>query len=118
MVGSRDFTVYLAFVRLPIAGTHDVVNSDKKTCVMVADTGAISTCHITVGQVLGHRAMRIGNRTVIEVTAKDGAHVLVLLDVLRHSLCLRCSLPSRLSQLNNQEFRGLFRRIRLQFSLD
>jgi hypothetical protein len=59
MVTILDFAVYFATIRLPIFGTHNVVNPHIKSRLMVADARSIAGRNITIGQSFGYDSMGI-----------------------------------------------------------
>src|SRR3712207_9150442 len=92
MVADLYFVVNVTVVRLPVFGTHDVINAHEEAVAVVTDTGSVAGHYEAVGKVLGRLVVGIGDGTVVKIATNDDTLVAVVADVACQGVSLRCAL--------------------------
>src|SRR3712207_7519610 len=71
MVADLYFVVNVTVVRLPVFGTHDVINAHEEAVAVVTDTGSVAGHYEAVGKVLGRLVVGIGDGTVVKIRSEE-----------------------------------------------
>src|SRR3712207_7782225 len=94
MVADLYFVVNVTVVRLPVFGTHDVINAHEEAVAVVTDTGSVAGRYEAVGKVLGRLVVGVGDGAVVEIATNDDTLVAVVADVACQGVSLRGALRS------------------------
>src|SRR3712207_9327594 len=99
MVADLYFVVNVTVVRLPVFGTHDVINAHEEAVAVVTDTGSVAGRYEAVGKVLGRLVVGVGDGAVVEIATNDDTLVAVVADVACQGVSLRGALGGGFGQL-------------------
>ena len=78
MVRRSGFCVDFALISAPVIRAKDMVDPDTHPITAVGEPQSVATASVTISQDIIDDMMRIRDRRVVEITAEQHAHTLML----------------------------------------